>query len=275
MKKRDKLVNKVKHLLKRANAPRWLHHKGPKFYEFWQHAFALFVKEHCQLSYRRTVALLKMLGFTVASKSTLCYQAQKIPHRIWKALLQLTVPDSVSVAAIDGSGLSRTNPSWHYATKIRHSNPANGFFNLSICIDVKRRKILSLRLRSKVCNDIRDAQYLFRNCVEKPKIMLADKGYDAEWLHEFFEEKGCKSIIPVRKGCRKGRLRKRMRDSFPQRLYNQRSLVESVFSAIKRKFGSSVCSRTHRAAVAQMYCRAILHNLTGYVWLFLGLSRGL
>jgi len=41
MEKKTKLTNKVKRLLKRLRCPRWLHHFGPKKYEFWQHAVVL------------------------------------------------------------------------------------------------------------------------------------------------------------------------------------------------------------------------------------------
>jgi len=35
-----KLVYKVKRLIRRADCPRWLHHFGPKKYEFWNHTIS-------------------------------------------------------------------------------------------------------------------------------------------------------------------------------------------------------------------------------------------
>ena len=63
MEKEIKLVKKVKHLLKCLGCPRWLHHFGPKTYEFYEHLIALLVKEYCRLSYRRIKYLLDMFGF--------------------------------------------------------------------------------------------------------------------------------------------------------------------------------------------------------------------
>ena len=77
MKKQNKLVNKIKHLLRKANAPRFLHKFGPKTYEFWQQIFALFVKQYCVLSYRRTTTFLRDIGFKVATKSTIQRYAAK------------------------------------------------------------------------------------------------------------------------------------------------------------------------------------------------------
>jgi hypothetical protein len=50
------------------------------------------------------------------------------------------------------------------------------------------------------------------------------------------------------------------RDTFMQR-YHQRSNVESVFSAIKRKFGDSVRSKTDVAMVNEVLAKVIAHNI--------------
>jgi len=44
--------------------------------------------------------------------------------------------------------------------------------------------------------------------------------------------------------------------------YHQRSNVESTFSAIKRKFGDSVMSRTDTAMANEVLCKVLCHNLT-------------
>ncbi len=71
MEKETKLVKKVKRLLRRLGWPRWLHHFGPKKYEFWQHLVALLLRFFCRLSYRRVKQLLDLLGMICPSKSSL------------------------------------------------------------------------------------------------------------------------------------------------------------------------------------------------------------
>jgi hypothetical protein len=44
--------------------------------------------------------------------------------------------------------------------------------------------------------------------------------------------------------------------------YHKRSNAESTFSAIKRKFGDSVMSRTDTAMVNETLCKILCHNLT-------------
>src|SRR5207302_3487238 len=43
--------------------------------------------------------------------------------------------------------------------------------------------------------------------------------------------------------------------------YHLRSNVESTFSAVKRKFGDSIRSRTPTAMVNEVLCKLICHNL--------------
>jgi transposase len=44
--------------------------------------------------------------------------------------------------------------------------------------------------------------------------------------------------------------------------YSKRTRIESVFSAIKRKFGQNVRSKTFTAQVNEILCKLLCHNLT-------------
>jgi hypothetical protein len=44
--------------------------------------------------------------------------------------------------------------------------------------------------------------------------------------------------------------------------YHRRSNIESTFSAIKRKFGDAVRSKTETACVNEVICKCIAQNLT-------------
>jgi transposase len=264
MKNEKELVNKVKVLIEVAGFPKWLHHFGPKKYEFYQHAFALLIKQECKLSYRRLSKLLNSLGIKVPTYSALAKMSSKIPLEVWQDLLKATAKEKLNLVAIDSTGISRPLPSPYFYRRIDKPYPIETSLKLSIAIDTRTKKILSLRLRSKPSHDIKDAKYLINNLPSKPKKILADKGYDAEWLHQFCKAKGAKAIIPARNyGKMHGfTLRKKCSETFNKQVYNRRVMVESTFSAIKRKFGASVSSLTMKTKRAEAYCRAIIHNLT-------------
>ncbi len=260
MKEKNKLIKKVKLLLKKASMPRYLHHFGPKMYQLWQHIFALFFKADCKLSYRRTSKILRNLGFNVASKSTLQRYASKLKIPFWRRIFNLTIGKCSSIFSIDGTGLEKTSASKHYIKRIDSPYKFRKAFHFSIIVD-KKGKIQRLRLRKKYGSDVKDIKNLFKNLINKPKTVLMDKGYDAEWIHELFEKAGIKSIAPTRKNARRGFYRRKLMKNFPKKLYNKRNIVESIFHAFKQKYGSNIFSKKITSARSEIYCKAILHNI--------------
>jgi len=258
----ERLIKKVKRLLRRANIPRWLHHFGPKTYEFCQHLFVLLVKQACKLSYRRVVKLLQELGFDVPSYSALCKMNKRAVKIMEKIFYQTCAFAQVNVASIDATGISRTNPSWHYIKRIDREKPVKQALKLSYAVDTRRKKILTLRCRARARHDTKDIKYLLKRMSAKPKIIVADKGYDAEWIHELAHEQGIITMIPSRKDIKRGHYRKKMKKYWRTRTYHRREISESLFGATKQKYGSSVSSRSIQTQKSDLYCRATLHNLS-------------
>lgn len=98
---------------------------------------------------------------------------------------------------------------------------------------------------------------------------MADKAYDAEWLHQYCKDRGIKACIPLRNyGEAKHHsmsLRRKSAKCFHKKRYGRREIAESLFSALKRKFGNSVSSVSAHTRRAELYCRAIAHNITSFV----------
>ena len=265
MKKETKLVNKVKRLIRKAGLPRWLHRYGPKKYEFWHHALALIVKQECRLGYRRVSRLLNWLGFKTPTYSALAKMFKRLHWSVWQKILNITNGQKLNIVAIDGSGMSRPLPSPYYYRRIDKPYPVEIPLKLSIAVDTRTKKIVALRLKARNSHDIKDVRYLIRKLPSKPNKLVADKAYDAEWLHQFCKDRGIEAVIPIRnKGKpRVGvtRLRYTSQKKFRDRTYHRREMAESVFGAIKRKFGASVSSLSIHTKRAEVYCRAIAHNI--------------
>jgi transposase len=263
MGKEVKLVNKVKRLLKRANISRWLHHFGPKKYEFYQHALAFLVMRECRLGYRRVSRLLNDLGHKTPSYSALAKMAGRMPNYIWNKLLEMSNTQKLNIIAIDGSGLSRPLPSPYYYRRIDKPYPVDIPLKHSIAVDTRTRKIVAVRIRAKNSHDIKDSKYLIRRIPSKPRCLVADRGYDAEWLHKFCNELGIRACIPLRDygKSKHNNWSLRRQAKFDRRTYKRRQTVEAVFSATKRKFGASISSIKVHTRRAEIYCRAIAHNI--------------
>jgi len=260
MKEEIKLINKVKCSLKRLGCPRYFHHFGPKTYEFYQHVVALLLKEVFKLSFRRVSNLLNMLGIEVPTYSSLCITRKKIPLYLWKKFLQITVEFESYLVAVDSTGFSRTNPSWHYVKRIDKKNPVKRFIKLSALFDTRRKKFLAIRIRSKPRHDIKDVNYLLRH-KRSFKKLLGDSAYDAESLHKLAYEKGIVTVIKPRKNVKKGFYRKKQMKEYRKRTYHRRSMIESGFGSLKRRYGSCLLAKAISTQRAEIYCRVIAHNL--------------
>jgi len=129
---------------------------------------------------------------------------------------------------------------------------------------------LSLRIRAKKAHDIKDAAYLVKRLPKSPKKLVADAAYDSEKFYEVLWDRGIMPVVKQRKNARRGFVRKKVKRYFNKKVYNRRSIVESVFFSIKRKFGASVSSFKFSNQKIEIYCRAIAHNIFS---VFIGLFQ--
>ncbi|MEK6968451.1 MAG: transposase [Nanoarchaeota archaeon] len=259
MELKERFARKIKRLLRIAGLPRWLHRFGPKRYELWQHLRALLVREYSKLGFRRVKQLFDLLGHVCPSKSALQYMTKRVPLLLWQRLLACTAPAQANIVAVDGITFSRSCPSFHYLHRIDLQFPVRKPVKLSIVINTRTKKVLAARMRSNAAHDVKDFKHLLKRI--KPKIVVADKGYDSEAVHEHCFYRGIKTMIPLRAKAREGFFRFKSAQKFRQRTYHRRSIVESTFSALKHKFGTSVKCRTARTQRAEIYCRLILKNI--------------
>jgi len=257
--KKVKLLKKCEHLLKKLNCREYLHHFGPKKYKFKQHFFALLLKEVCRMSFRRLTNFLEVMNVEVPTYSALCKSRKRIPKWIWNKLLKLTAGFSSGVVAIDGTGFSRTNPSFHYIKRIDRREPVKSYSKLSAIFDIIRRKFLALKVRIRPRHDVKDAKSLIRKT--KIKKLFGDSGYDSEKIHEFCYWNKIQTFIKPRKNVRIRGFRKMQMKNYSDEEYHQRSLIESGFGSLKRKYGGAVFGKGARSIKAEIYCKAICHNL--------------
>jgi len=261
MKKEEKLVNKVKRLLRRANIPRYLHRFGPKTYEFYEHLQALLIKSYCKLSYRRIKNLFDLLGIRCPSKSSLHYTMQRISSALWNKLIELTSSSKHYLLALDSTGFTRVNPSYHYLRRINGAMPKIPV-KLSCSFDTSKKKFCSAKISVLPKHDIKDAKHLLQKT--NARIVVADKAYDANSLHRYCNENNIIAHIPIREyGKAKHHnysARNKAAKLFRLRTYRRRELIESGFFGLKHKYGSSVSSSSARMIRAELYSRLICYN---------------
>lgn len=261
MKKENKLINKLKRLIRKVGLPRWLHRFGPKKFYFWQLCLGLLIKEVFRLSYRRASKFIsEFYGMTI-HWTTLQKFRKRLPLNIWQSLLEATIEKDIKIAAIDGTSMQRSNPSTHYLKRIDREEPTTIPIYLNAMVDVIQRKFVSVRHHTKKRGETKDVPYLVNQSIQEIELILMDKAYDSEKLHRLLREQGIFSIAPVKKNWAKGQIRKQLKECFDYTLYWQRNLVEALFSALKRLFGNHLRGLTACTQRAEIYMRLIAYNL--------------
>ena len=187
-----------------------------------------------------------------------------MPIFIWQILLAATASMKVSIAAIDSTGMSRALPSPYYYKRIDKPYPVDIPLKISLAVDTRSKRILAIRTRARKSHDIKDAEYLVKRFSRFPSKIVADSAYDSEKFYEFLWNNKIIPVVKVRKNAFRGFIRHKVIKNFKKRVYNRRSMVESVFFSMKRKFGPSVSSLKMKSQRAEMYCRAIAHNTILY-----------
>lgn len=269
MKKEERIDRKIHRLFKAAGHPRWIHHYGPKKFETWILCLGIIVKQVYRLSYRRVMRFFKEHFGISIHFTTLQKAAKRMPKSIWQSLLAATITfDFVEIAAVDGTGFSRTNPSHYFLKRIDRDGPIGRPVQGITLIDVQHRKFLSCNFYAKPGHEAKRVPYLHKKSQIKIEVLLGDKAYDAEWLHCWLDNNGTFSVAPVRKNCRRGKHRKILRECMDWCLYWQRNIVECLFSAIKRLFGSTIASKSIKTQSAELFCRIIAYNIGYRLWTF-------
>lgn len=268
MKKEERLVNKIKRLIRQADIPNWLHRFGPKKFKLWQLSLGLLIKETFRLSYRRAMKFIDEYYGIHLHWTTLQKFRKRVKLTQWKSLLAHTIESPIKIAAIDGTSLQRSNPSMHYLKRIDRTENISVPVFMNAMIDVVQRKFVAVRHHAKRSGEVCDVKYLVEQTMQEIELILMDKAYDSEKLHRYLRGLGIFSIAPVKKNWAKGQLRKQLRDCFDYALYWQRNLIECLFSALKRLFGNCLCSLTARTQRAEIYMRLIAYNLGAIMKIF-------
>ena len=260
MKQSCKLIKKLELLLKQLNCRSYLHHFGPKKFKLRQHIFALFFMQIAKSSFRRTSEILGLLGFNVPTYSALCKSRKRIPLRLWNSLLELTSGVKHRKVAIDSTGFSRINPSYHYIKRIDREKPIKSYIKQSSLFDIEKKKFIALKIRGKPRHDVKDVKPLLRSYC-RMQCLLGDTAYDSEEVHEICFNKQIQTLIKPRKNVRRGFYRKKQMKNYSDEKYHQRSLIESGQGGEKRRFGGYTLAKHIRAIKAELYCKAIAYNL--------------
>jgi hypothetical protein len=256
--------------------PAYSHRCSPKKYTQHQLFACLALKDFLNLDYRGVVALLAdspALRAAIGLKETPDFTTlHKASRRLLKLpqvrdllsetlhtarRMKLLKPKRVHLAAIDSSGFEAHRVSLYFVrrrakngktTDTWQTTTYRRFPKLAVICDCRSHLILSAVVERGPKPDFDHwiaAMGQATACVQIDTL-LADAGYDAEWIHLAARIAfATRTIIPPKHGRPTnkpptGWYRRRMARHFDQPRYGQRSQVETVFSMLKRRLGAAV-----------------------------------
>jgi len=192
--------------------------------------------------------------------------------------LILDIRQATSVA-VDGTGFELETKSYYYRTvwNSDEKQKTKRYMKLSITADTDKQLILTYKIRRKFRHDNIDFKNLLKNIVCKQ--VVADKGYDDKKNRRFVINKlKAIPIIPVKRHTNFYGYIKAKR-KINGKNYHQRSKIETVFSVIKRKYGSILRNKSYATQQVELISKLITYNLDrslNYLLLiFIGLHQSL
>jgi hypothetical protein len=274
--------------------PAYAHRFSPK--KFTQHQLfaCLVLKDFHKTDYRGIVVILadhsdlrEVMGLTKVPHWTTIQKASRrlLRNASAQKLLDATVircrPRSrsprppVKRSAMDSSGFEAHCTS-HYFVKRRAKGRKNWqittyrrFPKLALLTDCSTHVVLAAAAMRGPSPDITHFQQIVRQGCPRVRLrtLLADAGYDAEWVHQVArDDLEIRTIIPAGIGrptdkAPTGHYRRWMSQRLHLTQYGQRWQVETVMSMIKRRLGSSVNASSYHSQNRALMLKAIAHNI--------------
>jgi transposase len=248
---------------------------------------ALFVllglKFDAGLSYRSFVAqlssnpqLLQRLGLERAPSYSILQQALRrldtqLLHRMYQLLARRRPPPRH--VAVDATGFSHTTEGEWQTVRFRKTRRRR-FTALHAAVDTDSLMVHAVRVKARPGGDARHLVALLgRVDGSQLATVYGDRAYISRQNVQCIADRGAYPAIEPKK-----RLRARSRGhrgykelisdyrSDPAEWkqvheYGQRSLVETVFSMMKVRFGGSLQSRKHREQRRELLLKVVLHNV--------------
>ena len=173
--------------------------------------------------------------------------------------------------AVDSTGFSSNRFETWYDHKYGCNRRKCMWVKVHAACGVKTNVVTSVKILDKDANDSPQFAPLVKDTAKNftVKEVSADKGYLSADNYDVVADIGATGFIAFKvntTGTVGGIFEKMFhffqfkRDEFLQH-YHKRSNIESTFSAIKRKFGDSVRSKTDTAMTNEVLCKILCHNI--------------
>jgi len=244
--------------------------------------FSCCLKQYLDFSSRRSesdIQLAVQLGYIDHAphfNTILKYLKEPIMKKVLIKLIEISSIPFKEVEtdfAMDASGFS-TAMYGHWLTKRLILNEYKSFKKAHIMCGVKTNIITHIEITDGYTADSTQLEKLVKNTSKnfRMKEVSADKGYVSEKNLSIIIAHGAIPFIPFKRNAKLSsgnklpiwnimfRFFRDNKEEFMQH-YHKRSNVESVFSMMKRKFGTHVRSKSSLSQENEVLCKVLCHNI--------------
>jgi hypothetical protein len=237
-----------------------------------------YAKVYFHLPYRQTEGIAQVHAKgkvpSIPNYTTINRRINRLDIKIKEDNKDKEFEDEYIVIAMDSTGVKVTNRGQWMREKwdVRKK----GYLKIHIAVNVKSKKILSIKVTDEHVHDSKALPELVENIIKSDKIIgkvFGDGAYDGNDIFRYLGDNGILPCIKVRKNARVGWKKgnflrvlsvlaqrndlQKWKDSVS---YGQRWIVETVFSSIKRMFGEYVYSVRLKNMIQEMMLKASLYN---------------
>lgn len=261
-----KLIKFIELAVQTANLlPRYNSKFSNRIFDNRQKMAIVILKQKLKTTYRGVLEILEISEIARArfklnrlpDHSTLVKFLQRISSSLIDSLL---MEKEAEIIAVDSTGFETECMSYYYRTIHNAVRSRRHYAKLSLAVDAEKQKILAQKIRLGPRNDNIDFKTLLKNL--SAKFVVADKGYDSR-KNRYFVLRKMKAYpqIPYRKTSGATYIKGKTKVKIDDKIYHQRSKIETIFSAIKRKYGSIIRSRKFDTQKKEIICRLVAYNI--------------
>ncbi len=197
--------------------------------------------------------------------STISRWFKKWDLQFLRNILSSTVANNKpSLMAVDATGFDSWQRSRHYERRMKQCGvhrKHDPYAKVDLLIDTRNKLIYDWVLRLKPRHDVLGFETMIKRLKYCDILILADRGYDSEPLHEIVARTGNLMYAPIRDfHVKKPRGKHRQRCSQGHEQYYQRNIVESINFSLKSRF-RSLRNKLHYMKKREFAWKIITYNL--------------
>jgi IS5 family transposase len=209
---------------------------------------------------REMPRIVEELGLTPAELprfSTVCARKQALEMAVWGVLLRLSAAlhDNGEVQAIDSTSLAQRSSSYNYAKRVPDTFES---VKITVLVDCDSGAVIDVHCSMNYPHDTQIGWQVLRRNLDQLNTVAADKGFDWDDVRHKLRSEGIRPVIKHREFYGLDAAHNARIDDDT---YHRRSIVEAIFFALRKRFGSTLRARTWFGQFREVVLKAAVRNI--------------